>query len=101
MIEIERDEKPVEPLGPEAAPRYAWTVRGRPEIGGISREPLLSACRLLKSLGAATDETVAVFRPGHAEWDMRTTVGYGSSITVEESQKVSPRFKPYREFHDR
>jgi hypothetical protein len=93
MIEIEREERSVRG-------QWRWHRRGRPEFRGFSSEPLLDACRTLKAMGEPTTTQVGLFRPGRSEWDLRTTVGYGASKTVEEPAKRSPRLVNYqpREF---
>jgi len=77
MIEIEREER-------AEGGRWFWHARGT-EIIGRSREPLLDACRALKTMGEPASRFVALFRPGRTDWDLRTTVGYGASKTVVES----------------
>jgi len=89
MIEIEREEK-------SKKGRWAWQLRRRPEIRGLSREPLLDACRALKAMGEGTEWEIGLFRPGRSDWDLRTTVGHGADLTVAESQ--SARFAKFRKF---
>lgn len=87
MIEVEREETAIPQEGPWKHQRWRWRVRGRPEIQGVSREPLLAACRALKSLGADPQTEIALFRPGRSIWDLRTTVGYGASRTVRDNDR--------------
>ena len=89
MIEIERDEKSV-------GGRYRWRMRGKPEICGFSREPLLDACRALNSMGEPPGNEICLLRPGGTDWDLRTTVGYGASKTVKDT--LTPRFVPFQSF---
>lgn len=91
IIEIEREERPARYT--QLGPKFRWHVRGRPETGGISRQPLLDACRALQSLGELPATQISMFRPGRSEWDMRTTIGYGAGLTVvEETRDGCPRF---------
>lgn len=92
MIEVGREEKAV-------GTKWYWHVRGRPQISGLSSEPLLAACRVLKSMGEPTSTQVALFRPRKTFFDLRTTVGYGAGKTVEDGQKAGPRFVNYRPFN--
>jgi hypothetical protein len=85
MIEIEREERAING-------RWGWHVVGRPEYRGRSREPLLDACRALKSLGEPVDQLVGLFQPGRTDWDLRATIGYGASKTVIESD-YGPRLR--------
>jgi hypothetical protein len=97
MIEVEREEQAV---GAETAlqRRYPWHVRGRPEIKGLSSEPLLDACRVLKSMGEDPLSQIGLFRPGRTNFDLRTTVAYGASKTVQETQREGVRFVDYVPF---
>jgi hypothetical protein len=92
MIEVEREEKAV-------GTKWRWHVRGRPKICGLSAEPLLAACRALKSMGELPSREIALFRPGKTFFDLKTTVGYGSGKTVREDQRTSPRFVDYHPFN--
>lgn len=92
MIEVEREEN-------ATGTKCRWHVRGRPKICGLSSEPLLAACRALKSMGEPDSTQIGVFRPGKTFFDLKTTVGYGASKTVEEGQRVGPRFVNYRPFN--
>lgn len=86
MIKVEREEK-----GQDG--RYRYTVPGY-AVEGLSREPLLDACRQLKSMGVDTGEEISLSRAGRSEWDLRTTVGKGASLTVVEGW--STIFRKYR-----
>jgi hypothetical protein len=92
MIKVEREEK-------ASGMKWRWHVVGRPQISGFSSEPLLAACRALKSMGELPSTQVGLFRPGRTFFDLRTTVGYGAFKTVEEGQRVGPRFVNYRPFN--
>ena len=75
---------------------YAYRVEGS-TVEGRSREPLLDACRRLKSLGVDMRTPISMFREGREVWDLRTTVGYGADRTVGEEQKTTT-FKRVREY---
>jgi hypothetical protein len=96
MIEVEREEMSVDGKGI----KWRWSVRGRPDLCGLSSEPLLDACRAVKSTGADTSTEIALFQPGRTgkEWDLRTTVEYGASKTVRETQRDGVRFIDYVPF---
>jgi hypothetical protein len=94
MIKVEREETSVDGKGI----KWRWFVRGRPDLCGLSSEPLLDACRAVKSMGADPLEEIAIFRPGRAAWDMRTTVGYGASKTVRERRDGGVLFVDYVPF---
>jgi hypothetical protein len=95
MIEIERDYRGVL-VGREY--KWKWHARqgwaGRP-LEGLSREPLLDACRALKRMGASPGELVGVFCEGSRVWSLRTTVGCGAELTVEDGD-TGTRFRKYR-----
>ena len=76
MIRVER--------GTEISPGvFAYTV---PSLGrsGRSRQPLLDACRQIKSLLGTTGQLAGLFREGHSEWDIRCRVDVGAELTVKE-----------------
>jgi hypothetical protein len=58
-------------------------TRGVP-VEGLSHEPLLSACRILKELGEPDDTQVGLVDPERyprwPDWAMRTSVGYGARV---------------------
>ena len=86
-------------LGEEASGKWRWcaTVRGH-AVEGRSREPLLGACRLLKSLGCDPAAQIGLFRAGRNEPDLFCTIAGGAKLTVMENDRGGPRFvrwKPY------
>lgn len=97
MIEIEREEVAVEQAGAWQHQKWRWHVRGNPKIGGISREPLLDACRVLKSMGEEPEQEIGTFRPGRTDWDLKTTIGYGATQTVRDNDTITrfAKFKLY------
>lgn len=68
--------------------RIDWFQQGRPQFVGLSREPLLDACRQLHQMGIMSDTVVGLFDEWEYrdEWRLRTTVGYGAGRTVEEGR---------------
>jgi hypothetical protein len=87
--------------GAEVSPGvFAWRV---PVLGlsGRSRQPLLDACREIKSLLGVTGRHAALFRPGRAHWDIRCSVEWGAARTVKEPSSGAIRFAVYRAFQDR
>jgi hypothetical protein len=90
MIRIER--------GAEVGPGvWEYSVRGYPNICGRSRQPLLDACRQLKSTGGLTDHRAGVFRRGLEVADISCVVREGAELTVSEPSGVGrARFIKYR-----
>jgi hypothetical protein len=86
--------------GEEVSPaRWAYTVGGTP-LGGVSRQPLLDACRQLKSLyGSMADDRAGVFRAGHDEADISCPVMAGADLTVDEGGR-RPRFVKWEPFRN-
>jgi hypothetical protein len=66
-------------------------------VQGRSRQPLLDACRQLKSMGANPAAYCALFHgEGAHQWTVRTTVGKGAELTVHDPPKGGrPRFVKY------
>ena len=74
---------------------YEGTYIGAP-YSGLSRQPLLDACRQLKRMGAATTDEAQLFRPGKSDWDLRCSVGWGASRSVGEA--IGTRFVKWQPF---
>jgi hypothetical protein len=75
--------------------KYAWSVPAL-ALRGISRTPLLDACRALKSLHGDTGRSyAAIYREGHDQWDMRCPVDFGAGLTVRDGGGQTPHFAPY------
>jgi hypothetical protein len=90
MIRVER--------GAEIPPGvFAYTV---PSLGlsGRSRQPLLDACRQIKSLRGPTGQLAGLFREGHSEWDIRCRVDVGAEFTVKEESAGGIRFARHKPF---
>lgn len=60
---------------------YDWSVDANGlQASGRSRNPLQDACTQLQRLGVRRETQVGLFRAGHSQWDVRTTVGLGMQI---------------------
>ena len=72
-------------------------------MGGISATPLLDACRMLKRMGAASDDTeIGLFSnewEGDAQSRLHTTVGSGATQSVKDNDEGT-RFRGYRPLPD-
>ena len=90
MIRVER--------GDEISPGvFAYTV---PSLGlsGRSRQPLLDACRQIKSLLGPTGQLAGLFREGHSDWDIRCRVDVGAELTVKEESAGGIRVAKHMPF---
>jgi hypothetical protein len=85
-------------LGAEASGKWRWCCAflGR-AVEGRSRQPLLDACRLLKSLGADPSQEIGLFRGGQSAPDLRCSIGFGADTTVSEDNDGIRfrKWKPY------
>jgi hypothetical protein len=92
VIRIER--------GAEVGPGiWEYFVCGYPNISGRSRQPLLDACRQLKSMGGLTDHIAGLFRRGMEVADIFCVVRVGAELTVSEPSGTGKvRFVKYRAF---
>ena len=85
MIEIFRGAEVDGPKGEAAGRRHGtWAYRapGYPPVCGYSRQPLLDACRQLKSLYGLTGERAGLFREGRDTPDISCGVDVGDATTV-------------------
>jgi hypothetical protein len=64
----------------------------------ISRQPLLDAARMLAADGVDPATLVAVRHEGVAYDALRSTVGVAAGPTVEENERVGPRFARWKAF---
>ncbi len=91
MIRIVRGAEIDGPKG-EAGPRRhgKWAYRADggqyPLVCGYSRQPLLDACRQLKSLYGLNGERAGLFREGRDTPDISCPVEVGAATTVQESR---------------
>jgi hypothetical protein len=84
-------------LGEEVKRRGKWRYVIKPlwndgssSTECVSSQPLLDACRLLKSTGAAPRQLVGLFRAGRDKPDLTCTVEVGAGLYVREDD--GPRF---------
>jgi hypothetical protein len=74
--------------------RYSCASHG--SVEGFSRQPLLDACRQLKSLyGVTRTQQVGLYREGRDTPDLWCSVDVGAATTVDET---TMRFKKYQPF---
>jgi hypothetical protein len=72
------------------ASKWRWMCA---ELGlsGLSREPLLDACRAIKRMGGQTEhQQIGLYRPGRDGPDLFCSVEVGAELTVKENEKVGP-----------
>ena len=74
--------------------KWRWTCP-RYALAGISRQPLLDACRGIKRMGGDTKATVGLFREAHSVSDSTCSVGWGARHTVDESGPKFAKWKPH------
>jgi hypothetical protein len=67
-------------------------------IEGRSHQPLLDACRQIKSILGPTAATAGVFREGRSGPDISCSVDKGAELTVSEPSKGRIHFAKFREF---
>ena len=67
-----------------------------PLVCGFSRQPLLDACRQLKSLYGVTGTPVGLFREGRDAPDISCPVEPGAAATVKEPDNGVLKFGKYR-----
>lgn len=83
-------------LGEEVSPgNFRWSAAA-PAWGvleGVSRQPLLDACRAFARIGGDPQEAASLFRAGKEDWDLRVRVG--AELEVKEGPKEGPVFRKY------
>lgn len=78
---------------------FEWWVPGS-DLRGRSRQPLLDACRALKSTGGDTSDECGLFREGNLVPDLSCTIGIGAGLAVEENLRGSaPYFRKFRQYN--
>ncbi len=87
MIRVEREEK-------GKYGKYRYHVAGW-VVAGLSRQPLLDACRAVHAMGADPSREIGLFRETSDIWDLRTTVGYGASKTIAEEDRGGLRLRDF------
>jgi hypothetical protein len=101
MIKIIRGAEVDGPKGEAAGRRHGtWAYRapGYPLVCGYSRQPLLDACRQLKSLYGLTGEGAQLFREGRDTPDISCGVDVGAATTVREPANGGIGFVKYVAF---
>jgi hypothetical protein len=86
-------------LGDEQHRQGVWrySVDGTP-IEGLSRQPLLDACRQIKSLYGATAAHAGLFHAGSDTPSLTCSVETGAKTTVSEGQRHGPVFTKFKAF---
>ena len=74
---------------------WAYHAPAYPQVCGYSRQPLLDACRQLKSLHGLTGERAGLFREGSEVADISCLIEVGAATTVKEPDKGGVRFGKY------
>ena len=74
--------------------RWRWTCP-RYALRGVSRQPLLDACREIKSMGGDTALLVGLFREARSTPDMTCSVGCGASHSVREDVTRFAKWAPH------
>lgn len=84
-------------LGPEVKPGiFTYTVASL-QIEGRSHQPLLDACRKIKSiLGDPKEQHATLYRNGKPSISCKITTG--ANLTVAEPSKGSPHFTKFQPF---
>ena len=74
--------------------KWRWTC---PQygVGGISRTPLLDACREIERMGGDPLANVGLFREARSTPGSICTVGWGARHTVDESGPKFAKWKPH------
>ena len=87
--------------GPRAGKRHGifeYSCVRYPLVRGYSHQPLLAACRQLKSLYAPTAQLAGLFREGRDTRDLFCALDVGAATTVSEPDSGDIRFVKYRAF---
>lgn len=93
MIRIERGDDAGRGMYPYRCEQY-------PLVYGKSRQPLLDACRQIKSLYDVPTQAVGLFREGREDIpDLTCSLEIGAATTVSEPDKGVLKFVKYVPFH--
>lgn len=68
------------------------------DLEGVSRQPLLDACRQICAILGDTWETAVIFREGRSEPDMTCDVAKAAMLTVKDGGTNSPHFAKWSPF---
>jgi hypothetical protein len=91
MIRIER--------GAEVGPGiWEYHAPAYPSVCGKSRQPLLDACRQLKSILGEPPVRVGVFRDGSEVADISCTLKAGAATMASETDRDGVRFVKFKNF---
>jgi hypothetical protein len=77
---------------------WRYSTSGYPLAEGYSRQPLLDACRQLKSLYGVTGHRVRLFREGRDVPDISCPIEAGAATTVSDPADGSIRFRKFQPF---
>jgi hypothetical protein len=100
VIKIVRGAEVDGPKGDDGRRRHgirAYHAPAYPQVCGYSRQPLLDACRQLKSILGDTSVRVGLFREGSEVADISCTLKAGAATTVSETDRGGVQFVKYRE----
>ncbi len=78
--------------------RWQAEVNGA-TVEGLSHQPLLDGCRVIKRAGGDPKQYAGTYRNGREAWDLRCKVGWGADHTVLEPSKGSIRLGKWQEWH--
>jgi hypothetical protein len=101
MIKIVRGAEVDGPRARSGHRHGVWAYRASaayPLVCGYSRQPLLDACRQLKSLHGLTTERAGLFREGSEVADISCPIEAGAATTVVERDKGTVKFEKYVDF---
>jgi hypothetical protein len=65
---------------------FGWRVQGT-ALSGVSRQPLLDACRAIKRMGGVPDhQLIALYREGSDQWDLRCGLEWGAAYDAKNAR---------------
>jgi hypothetical protein len=74
--------------------KWRWTCP-RYALAGVSRQPLLDACREIKRMGGDPASLVGLFREARSVPSSTCSVGWGASHTVREDVTRFEKWEPH------
>ena len=78
------------------ASKWRWMC-AELDLSGLSREPLLDACRAIKRMGGQTErQQIGLYRTGRDGPDLFCSVEVGAGLTVMENEKIGPVLVKWR-----
>jgi len=75
--------------------KWRWTCP-RYALRGVSRQPLLDACREIRRMGGDPKEIAGLFREARSVPDLTCTVGWGAGHTVIEPDRGRIHFAKWQ-----